>query len=239
MADEESAFKWGAAAYPLTPSTANSLLRDADPARFWALDYFKRVLELHLGDRWLAETAAAGLPAAQQAIVAAAIPYDPLPSLRHDQLPFPLLSVFRTTGKTNDVTLNWEHTVSEWVVTYSLPPLSPAQREQLEPALVAVANVIKNRVTQGFDPSYQNGAVVWDAAHGGIEEITVSSERFGNMPGSGDLFFPTVMLTLAVTERQDSLTGAFDLLAGEDNATNLRASDGTTNGFTVQNKTSF
>ena len=46
-------------ARPLTSSTANTLLRDADPAVYYALEFFAQVIRTHIGTRLLAEATAA------------------------------------------------------------------------------------------------------------------------------------------------------------------------------------
>jgi hypothetical protein len=233
VADERQTFKWGGTTFPLTQSTAQSLLQDVDPARYWALQFFKRVLELHIGDRWAIAAAAAGLAGEQLNIVASAVPYDPLPSLRTEQFTFPLLSVFRLNGKTDEQTLTWERTTSEWGITFSLPPLKASQREQLEPVLKVVADVLKNRTTLGYDPNFENGAQVWSDAYSGVTEIGFTAERFGNMAGAENVFFPTLLMTMYTVEQERPVNGAYDAMEGTDNAIPLEAADGTTTGFNV------
>ena len=87
-------FQYGGTAYPLTASTANSLLRDADPSLYYALDYFAAMITQHVGARLIAESA--GFSSPITAAVVQVAPMDPAPYLLQQQFKFPLLSVSRS-----------------------------------------------------------------------------------------------------------------------------------------------
>ena len=91
MALETGTFAFGAAVFPLTPSTANPLVRDVDPALATALDFFTWGVEHYLGARLLAQAALHGL--ALPGAVAIKIGIEPAPFLYADQFKFPIFAL--------------------------------------------------------------------------------------------------------------------------------------------------
>ena len=115
-------FQYGGVSYPLTSSTANSLLRDADPSLYFALDYFASVISTHVGTRLIAESA--GFPSPITKAVMQVAPMDPAPYLLQQQFQFPLLVAYRVKDSYGRRTVTWQEDVGEWQVAYILPPLT-------------------------------------------------------------------------------------------------------------------
>ena len=192
-------FQTGAAGYPLTSSTTNSLLRDADPALFYVLDYFQSVLTTYVQPRLLAEVARTPVIANIAGVVAQFLPLDPAPFLQEQQVRFPLLAVYRVKEKYTGKSVTWNDDVSMWKVAYVLPPLTGAQRERILPTLRAVAKTLQNRIENMFDPSYASGVSPWALAN--IEAIQLMEGEYGDWQGAGNLSFPSWIGTLEVKER--------------------------------------
>jgi hypothetical protein len=201
-----SSFTLGTFFSPLTSSTAHSLLLDADPALAAALAFYQAVIAIHLGARFDAEVARAGLPTLAGKITALATPRDPLPYLQQAQLTPPLLALYPATDTPSEKTRNWYHVEGDWKLLYVLPPLTAAQDMQLGPILRAIFKVVQDRTELGYDPAYQSGALVLGAA--GVEQIAVKQARYGNIQGlSSNLFFPSVEIDLVVYERKNATPG--------------------------------
>lgn len=192
-------FNHGGATYPLTADLSGSLLRDADPALYYALAFFEAVITRHLSDRLLAQAAQAGVTEIRKA-VAVKVPYDPRPWLQETQLPsFPLLAVHRVASRYGVASSSYMRNEATWMVSYTLPSLTAAQFEQIGPILHAIESVLLNRIENTFDPAYRNGASVWALA--GIEEITLESASFGTFITTSNIMLPTWVGTLKVRER--------------------------------------
>ena len=234
MADYAS-FKVGSAGYPLSAATTNSLLKDGDPTLYLALDFWTAMIAQYGGARLTAEATAVGHSLiAAQGPVAMRLPYDPAPWMLEEHTKFPLFAIARDTVEHIYRTTVWSESVWTWQVSYSLPPLSPAQAERMLPFLKTVDDIIAHTTLQGWDPSYTppGGALgdrVWGLA--GIDKIEILSARIGNLEGAASsngnpLWMPTWMCTMKVYERTNPTAGtalvAVDLLSG------LRSSDGTT-----------
>jgi hypothetical protein len=226
MALEESTFKVGGIIFPLTAATTNSLLQDADPTLYYALDYFAGVLQIHLGARWAAEATLAGRADLASSIVAYKIPFDPAPYLTEEQLKFPLLSLFTVREDIQDKTNVFSNTNAVWSLNFLLPPLRGEQAERLMPILRVVPKVILNRLRMGWDPNYNAGQLPWALSKGMAFEIL--SVSYGSYEGLGNLSFPSTQIELRVSEREADasatdpveIPGAFDpyteLLVHED-----------------------
>lgn len=215
----------GAFVAPLDPSTAHSLLQDADPALFAVLGFVQAVLQAHLGARFDAEVVKAGLPALAGKISALAIPYDPLPFLQQAQLEPPFVALYVPRERSEGKTRQYYHLVETWKLLWVLPPLTPAQFLQLSSFRRAVFKVVNDRIDQGYDPAYQDGAQVVEA--GGIEQINVVEASYGTIQGlRTELFFPAVELEIEVMERRMATPG-LDSLAGVDGSVKVNNPDGT------------
>ena len=179
---EQAAFRVGNFRAPLTASTANALLQDADPAIYTMLAFYKTMLEIHLGARFAAEAAAAGLVLPQgtaPAVVGMAVPYDPVPYLQEAQYVFPVLALFAVEERAEEHTRHRFNTMASWRLVYALPPLTPSQLLKLVPILRAVHKVLLDRTEVGYDPAYLSGAVVAQLA--GLEEYAIITTRYGTI----------------------------------------------------------
>jgi len=216
--------KVGSFVAPLTASTANSLLDDADPALSAVLAFCQGVLPIHLGARFDAEVVRAGRPDLAGHLADRAIPYDPLPFLAQEQLVPPLLAVYPIRENTHEKTRNWWHLEEQWRVQWILPPLTPAQFLQLSPILRAVGRVLVDRIEQGWDPAYKTGSKVFSVAN--IEEIGVTECRYGTVAGiDSKIFFPAVEIDLLVSEQKGPTPGN-EALDGIDAKVQSTNSDG-------------
>lgn len=213
-------FKLGGAQYPLTASTANSLLRDADPSIYFALDFLGAMLVTHLGARFAAQVAKIGagklFPAG---IVAHKVSYDPASYLSQEQVRFPLLAVYRIEDTYDELTTQYRRESGKIGIAYVLSPMTPGQADALNPILKAVASVVQMRIEQGMDPTYAppGGALgdrVWAA--GGLMEIKLDSSKWLDYPGEGNMHFPCWMGTASVLERSDWVPADYLPFAGAD-----------------------
>jgi hypothetical protein len=219
MSDYAS-FVQGGSTYPLTTSTTNSLLLDADPSLYYVLDYFQSVLNTYLAPRFAAELARAPALTLITQLVQAVAPYDVSPYLTQMQQSFPLLSVYRNTSKFVWRAQSWMRDDSTWTVEYILPPLSPAQVERLRPILRSIEAVLLDRIENTFDPAYRSGVSPWALA--GLEEIVLQEAQHGFYAGDGNLVFPSWKATLLVKERQmPPVAGAFGTFSGTDTEIDL------------------
>lgn len=231
---DHASFKFGGTTFPLTASTANSLLKDVDPALYYLLDYFAAVIQIHLGSRIAAECLAGGITVSSS--VANKIPLDPSPYLAESQYKFPLLAAYRENSVDSEHSTVLYHDSTEVGVQYILPPLSAGQAERLLPILRGVKAVLTNRTVQGFDPNYNSGALVWTLS--GIEEIQVTKSSYGKYDFGGKLVFPTLRMGFVVKEINSLPAGDLEDLEGLD--INLDLTDGTsTVSDVVQTSTEF
>lgn len=225
MADYEK-FRWGGVTFPLTASTSQSLLRDADPALYWALDFWKSMITTHVGARLLAELATMqGVPIA--AAVADTAHFDPGPYLvDHSEFKFPLLAAYRVEDVFRDRTVTWEDTESQWELVYITPALNWVTARRLTPLFRAIGLVVANRTHQGFDPTYQGGALVWGPAYANLEKITVQKARHGVFPDGQGVVYHCLTMTVSVREIVSAAPGDLSPLEGID--TNAQVKDGST-----------
>lgn len=209
-----ASFGYGGADYPLTESTANTLLKDVDPAVYYALAYFQSVITTYLNDRILA--VAAQTPEIPiTAAVAHVVPFDPVPFLQEQHFRFPLLAVYRTKSEYTERSVTYPHRIGEWNVDYILPPMSAGQLERIGPILKGVADVVHNRIENMFDPSYEDGLKVWETAK--LQSIELLSDNFGQWSNGSNLWFPSWAAKLRVKERVDAANPVpFDDFEGVD-----------------------
>lgn len=216
MADYDT-FAHGGVTFPLTDSTSNSLLEDADPVIYRALEFFQNQIETHLGDRWEAEVALTTLTG--RPIVAYAIPYDPAPYLNTEQLKFPLLAVYRASTAFGERTATWRNDICKVHVAFVLPPLDAGQAERLLPILNGVKAVIDHQTEQGFYSTFtpadgDAGDDVWLLS--GLEKIDVRNASFGSYETTSGLHFPSIVFDVDVHERVMPVDGAFGEFEGAD-----------------------
>lgn len=217
-----ASFKYGAVQFPLPVGdgiggVGASLLRDADPALFYLLEFYAAVIRRHVGGRLLAEVAAGSIEQITKA-VAETLPLNPEHFLVENQLNFPLLAAYRKGSKFQDIG-GQKHSVDELDVSYVLPPLQAGEAERLLPILKAVASILDNRTEQGMDPLYTPtgstaGALVWGLA--GVTSAEVKGVTYGGYSPTDELFFPAVVLHVELKERSDVAVTEFESFNGAD-----------------------
>jgi hypothetical protein len=134
------------------------------------------------------------------------------------------------------LTASYEHDKVIFGCSYTLPPLDAGQAELILPILGAAYKVLRHSVTAGWDPSYTppGGSGVtpgpWQPAFANLEEIGITSALFGELPGEGNLHFPSLLIEGYFWERDnqpsDAVTGRSKYTGG-DISVSLLASDGT------------
>lgn len=242
MSGPYTQFRVGAVAQPLPNPGSNALLFDADPALAYYLDFWTYVLNTYPGPRLIAAAAACvPSPVAITSAVAQAYPYDPTPYLRENQFKFPLLAAYRKRGMTGRETAGWNHDRGYFELVYALPPLDAAQAEQLVPILNAVAQALRYKTVQSFDPGYTppGGSVgqaiatptggfsgCEGAGFGDPYRDPADFVEYGTLEGSGNLFFPTLRMQGYFLER-DFYVSDGNTLTGADVTIDLVAPDGT------------
>lgn len=230
---EDQNFIYGGVSFPLTSSTANSLLRDADPVLYYALEFFGQMITTHLGDRLLAEATAAGATDITSA-VAESMPIDPAQFLTEEHLRFPLLTLHRESCAFKFLTKR-RVAVHKLKLAYVLPPLKAAQAERLLPVLHAVGLLIDQKATQGRDPAYTPtapagtaGEFVWSRTRADVAKVEVKDSTIGAFQISNDLFFPAIVLSLEMWELGDFDVNQFSGFQGADVTINNQDSEDAT-----------
>lgn len=226
--------------YPLQTNGSNTLLRDADPAIFYALEFYKQCIETHVGDRLLQEASEAGADMIAAA-VAETLPLNPEPFLTEEHIKFPLLAVYRKSSTFRYVGQR-KLSVDEMDIAYVLPPMEAGEAERLLPILKAVMAVIDSRTEQGFDPAYTPttptgtaGEVVWKADRAGLARVEVTGVSYGGYTPTPDLYFPAVVLSAKYEERHDYVMSELQVTTGVDATLDLKdPTDGTTVSDVVQ-----
>jgi hypothetical protein len=208
MAEDQN-FYYGAVDFPLTSDTTNSLLRDADPAIYYALEFFAQVITTHLGDRLVAEATAVGATQITSA-VAETLPIDPEQFLTEEHIRFPLLTLHRESTSYKFITKR-RRANHKLKLAYILPPLRAAEAERLLPILHAVGSLIDQKAVQGRDPAYTPtapvgtaGEFVWSNSRAGLASVEVKESSTGAFSASTDLFFPAIVMTVEMSELADS-----------------------------------
>lgn len=221
-----AAWQHGGAAFPLTASTANELLEDADPAIFHTLAYLEAVLDEHIGARLAAQGALVKLTFARA--VREKLDVEPSEFMGVEQAQFPLLALHRKSEVDTPQTLVYDASVSEWEYAYVLPPMVPHQVKALHAILRAVARTIGHAINRGFDPAYKNGAKWWEEA--GLTHARQASVRYGAYPAIDDesALYRCVVGTIRVVEREEYQRSSFEAFAGGNVAVDLKDGDGTT-----------
>lgn len=227
-------FEYGTVNFPLDADSANSLLRDADPAVYYALELFASVINTHIGARLVAEAQAAGATDITSA-VAEAVPVNPEQFLTEEHFKFPLLTLHRESTTFKYVTQK-RLAIHKLKCAYVLPPLRAAQAERLLPVLHAVSLVLDQKCADGRDDEYtpslplgSPGEFVWTKSRAGVAKAVVTDASTGAFGLSSDLFFPAVMLSVEMWDLSgvDANDGTFDVFEGADGTINLRDSTGT------------
>jgi hypothetical protein len=219
-------FRHGGVEYPLTASTANELLEDADPAVHFALELFSSAIKTYAGDRLLAQAAREGLnfPSA----VEKTIHVEPTPFLLSDQLVFPILCLYRSDDDWGHLTVAHDKCASTWEWAYVLPPLTPRQIEQLQPILRSVSVIVSTFAMQSFDPQYDATRTLRDLS--GIMRMRAGPAKYGEFePVDGDnkRWWRAIVGKLLVEERTDLVVpSALEPFEGFDLTADLVKPDG-------------
>ncbi len=231
-----TSFRVGGVSFPLQPTTAP--LRITDPAVYYALDFWKYLLRTYVEDAFLTAARCASMPF--QAIVAQQYPYLPTTTqMAENQFAFPLMCLGRTTAFYSRKTSGWEHDRGLFELLYALPPMTPAQGELLLPFLHAIAMVIREKTTQGYDPGYTPpggslGESPFSLTLAGVESAGFGVE-FGEAEGvshgfieaTGALVFPCIRMHGFFIERDMRIPSPNKFL-GADVQLDHRSQDGTT-----------
>jgi hypothetical protein len=130
------------------------LLRDADPARFYAIDFLVWTLCFNFSQR----LAVAGKSVARpipQAVKSVGL-VDPVPFMVEEssQFDYPLLCVYRRRSTPGQVTVNYPFRTSRWEIRYVLPSLGFDAASRLTPIFEAVEASIEDMVWKGYHPQY-------------------------------------------------------------------------------------
>lgn len=228
---EQASFVHGGVTYPLSSSTAASALKDADPALYYSLAYFASVLQTYIGPRLAAEAALAGLASGDNAITQAvryALPYEPKLVNSEQQIgKWPLLAVWRESGKYRWRTVARMQTEATWRIAYMLPPMTGGQLERLQPFLNSVPKTLLNRIENHFDPAFANGADFLKLA--GICQMDMLEDAWGSYQfPQGNIVFPAWLGKLFVAELDKNLppSATGGPIAGIDVDIQLVPSDG-------------
>ncbi len=214
-----ASFKVGAVTYPLPAPGSGlggvgaSLLRDADPPLFYLLEFYARLLELHIGPRLMAEAVMANISQVESA-VAETLPLDPERYLLENQVRFPLLAAYRTASRSQFAN-RVKHVTDSVEVVYVLPPMHAGQAERLLPILKAVYNLFDQRTEFGADPNYTPTSPTltantpfWQPA--GLTKAGVTGAIYGAYDATEKLFFPCVKITVELMERLDYALTEFE-----------------------------
>lgn len=244
-------FGVGAAVEPLRAIGTATLLQDADPAVFYALDFWAWVINNHPGPRLVAEAAAAGYSQFSAAIIAGqTFSFIPTPDqARENQFQYPALFLGRTTTETGRFTAAWEHDRGHFDLLYVMPGMTAGQAQVMMPALRAIEASIRERTTQGYDPNYTPpggilGGPVWGNGGTTLVPPVAGVERVGfgdpyrdpspmseygvlQLDEKSNMYLPCLKMHGYFIER-DTYVSIGQKFAGGDIDVALQAPDGTT-----------
>lgn len=215
MADYDQ-FKTGAVSFPLSAVTTPAKVL-CNPAIAGALDFYTAMLQRYLGPYWNAMVPTIGMSQYVGKVVAEKVPYDPFPYGYDANRKFPMLCLYRTKEEVYEFTRAWDRIESTWQLQWVLPTCSVEQYLHVSQMLVAARSIIIDRTHAGFDPTYQNGAAVWDSILGNGFKIGVESVEYGHwVPGQigekTNLRFPILQVELKCHERRQTTPGLSDFV---------------------------
>jgi hypothetical protein len=229
MATDYGTFTSGGVIYPLTPSTANSALRDIDPGSYYLLDYLSAMLVRHVGARFAAEATKSSLKGVDghivTNIVTSKVAYDPTQYLAQNQVRFPLFAIYRDNDLFSEKSATYRRVATSVNVLYVLPPLTPSQAERLTPLLHGISTVIFERLEEGSDPSYTppGGTIGQRVGElGGWDMVGLANGRYTGFSAGETLYFPAWQGTINLVERAGWVSSAFQEYSGADVHIDLR-----------------
>lgn len=222
MADYET-FVEGGVSFPLSTVSTNSLLQDADPVIFHALNFYETVLNTHIGPRLRKEAQAQ--PVKMDTAVRMTLSVEPSPFVMQNQMKFPLLALYRKQDRISNKTARWEMSSGTLELVYALPAMHGFQADAINPILHAAGLVLTRTTTRGFDPSYQSGARVWEQC--GAMSAAITDIRYGGFEYIGDNsdIFRAIVATLVVIEREMPIDDDFAEFEGVDLGIGTNESD--------------
>lgn len=223
---EDGYFKVGGVQSPLTTSTTNSFLQDADPALFRMLQFYQNVIERHALPRWNVQVAASGRADLVNRIINSILPYDPAELLQENQFRFPLLAIFPVSEDYEYLTTTWYHVTRRMNLIFLMPPINSEQMELMSPFLSYVSKILLDRTLEGLDQFVNNGEQYWNEAQ--IERIGLTNSLFGRIPKgpSSNLFFPALQMEIEVVERRMYASENFEPFTGFDGYISNNNNDG-------------
>lgn len=227
----EQTFQVAGVVEPLSTTSSNTLLFDADKTLYFALDFWSWVIGFFAGPRLLNDIVAPGMPTQITSAVAQRYPNDPAPYLTSDQAKFPLLAMYRKDTKYEWRRVGWVDDHVTFDLLYILPPLNMGQAERVVPILTAIEKAIRYKTVQSFDPSYTPpggtaGQTPWGLQFACVEQIGFDKGHRVTWQEAGNLVFPTLHMEGFFRER-DMYVGAEQKFAGGDITVNLEAPDTT------------
>lgn len=194
--------QYGGTSLPLAPgaATQHSLLQAADPALYWALQYWAAMLEKYVGAAAVSEGLAVRAPIGQA--VASTLPYDPQPFFTESvQFVPPALAVYRVQGTFVPRSAVWRQMQSEWEIAYILPALSAGAAVRLLPLLQAAGRVLDDTTDRKGDPGWMGGANPFGDGYGNVSRIGFTSYRLGRYDDDTGRAYHAWIGRCAVAER--------------------------------------
>jgi hypothetical protein len=218
---ETGTFGISGSVYPLTSSTSNSLLKDADTPIYWMLDYFYNMLTTYANARWQSQAALVNLTSHMPNIVGMKFPNNPFPYLQDTQIKFPMLAIYRVDGKMMEKTISYDRIQSNLEIAWVMSPLTMSQMEIMGPFKNVVLDIISDRSGVAFDPNYKPAALFSDGYNwgeaAGFDWLQVTDYTMVNIPHTQtNLPMEAVVMKIAMRERNMPVTGAFEAFTGMD-----------------------
>lgn len=206
MAEVLDAYAIGGTPATLPSATTNPLLRDADPALFYLLDFIAWGINRGVNARLLAQVAS--LPDAARikitSAVATKLSRDPAPLLTSEQVHFPALAIYRHKAEHAQRTVARHGAATRCTLLYILPPLTAAQDEALSPVLRVVEVVAIAFMQYLQHPAYTPPGAALGADFttlAGIDAAVPRETVFGAIEGvSKGLHMPALALDFDLRE---------------------------------------
>ena len=130
------------------------LLRDADPARFYAIDFLVWTLCFNFSQRLSVAGTSVACPITQAVRSVGLVDPIPFMTTASAQFSFPLLSVYRKSSTPGQVTTTYPFRTNRWELRYILPGLNFEAASRLTPVFEAVEASIEDMVWKGYHPQY-------------------------------------------------------------------------------------